>query len=336
MFKKALQSFLSAGFFVFGVALSCLLFTALCMSIFSSTPVKTVAEDYEVQVLGNHKGEVFAYDKQTPLILELPIHGVIGSAPLDRKSIRAKLRFAQNYFTKGQIKALILNFDTPGGGVTDSHGIFNVINAFKTNLNIPVYAFIDGLCASGGVYILASSDKVLATEVSNIGHVGVRMEHFNFYKGMEKLGIQYQSLHEGIGKDFLNPYTPINPDESKDYQAIIESQYLTFIEHLSKARPLLTKQKLIHEYGARVFLAQEALEKGFIDQIENNYNQVLKLVASDLNILQSDYQVISLRQGMWSLSALMPKSGQAQLLQSLFEEKALNLIMQAPGIREKI
>ena len=63
----------------------------------------------------------------------------------------------------------------PGGAADDSVGIYRALCEYKKKYNVPIYAFVDGLCASGGMYIACAADKIYATPSSVIGSVGVIM-----------------------------------------------------------------------------------------------------------------------------------------------------------------
>ena len=74
---------------------------------------------------------------------------------------------------KDQVKGLLLAINSPGGTVDDSDGIYRLVQEYKSRLKIPVYAYVDGMCASGGMYIACAADKVYASDASLVGHVGV-------------------------------------------------------------------------------------------------------------------------------------------------------------------
>src|SRR5690606_9333623 len=137
-----------------------------------------------------------------------------GTESFNMNTFRAQLMESrEGIFEKSPVVALLLHIQSPGGTVIDADGIYRAIKAYKAQHNIPVYAYVDGLCASGGMYIAAAADKIFASDVSLIGSVGViSPPTFNFTKTMEKLGIEALTLSAGIGKDDLNPFRPWKAD----------------------------------------------------------------------------------------------------------------------------
>src|SRR5690606_22323692 len=108
--------------------------------------------------------------------LQINVHGVIGDA---KSGIDTKM--AQNIlldsrtgdFKNERGKGILLHMNTPGGTVVDSDNIYRMLKTYKERYKVPVFAFVDGLCASGGMYISCAADKVYAGPASIIGSVGV-------------------------------------------------------------------------------------------------------------------------------------------------------------------
>ena len=146
------------------------------------------------------------------------------------------------------------------------------------------------------MYIACAADKICATADSVIGSVGAILgPTFNFSDAMQKIGIAALTLTEGKDKDALNPFRPWQPGEEKTIQRILADTYETFINVVVEARPDMTKNKLIEEYGARVFIAKEAQEYGYIDDADSNYNKVLTELVAAAGIAENHkYQVLQI------------------------------------------
>ena len=110
---------------------------------------------------------------------------------------------------------------------------------------------------------------------------------------MERLGIESLTVSAGKNKDALNPFRPWKPDEAASYQRIVNSFYDRFVKLVATHRPRLTEDQL-REQGAQVYPAAEALELGYIDQINDSYLDVLEEISSNLEIT-NNYQVIELK-----------------------------------------
>ncbi len=232
-----------------------------------------------------------------PVILRLDFHGVIGVGNLTSEKVENILLDSQEDFLKdGRVKAILLHMDTPGGSASDSDTIYRALMAYKKKYNIPIYAYVDGLCASGGMYISSSADKIYSSHSSIIGSVGVIMgPNFNFADAMTKYGVSALTLTEGKDKDALNPFRPWKPDEDATLKDVIASLYDQFITIVSEARPKLTKELLTNTYGAHVFIAKEAEQNGYIDEWNSNYSEAVQALAAAAQIEEEDhYQVIQL------------------------------------------
>ncbi len=240
--------------------------------------------------------------KTAPALLVLDIEGVVGLDQLSSdKILEQLLKSREDNFKRDRVKGILLRINTGGGGVFESDRIYRMLQKYKTRYKTPVYAYVDGLCASGGVWIASAADKIYATNTSFIGSVGVLSGHFNFSKGLEKLGVQSLTLTAGKDKDTLNPLRPWKPDEEESVQEMINFIYKRFIDLVVTSRPGIDRDKLVNEYGANVYNAPDALTKGYIDGIVTDEGEVLKALAAAAGIPENKkYQVVNLESIPWT------------------------------------
>lgn len=292
LFKDAVRSFSNTFFKVLGVVIG-IAVVIIGLSILSSTgPTRSTT----TVVLPNHTWKTKFFSPSTPTILRIPVVGTIGLNPYTTKEqLSNVLEDIQEIDLRpGSLKAVLLYINSPGGTSDDSDAMFRMLMEFKKRMKIPVYAYIDGMCASGGMLTALAADKIIASTPSLIGHVGVIMPTaFNFSKTMERLGIDSMTLSAGKDKDALNPFRPWKPDEGASLQRIINSYYDRFVKLVSTHRPRITEDQL-REEGAQVYPAPEALDRGYIDQIDDSYLDVLEHISSALEI-SNNYQVIELK-----------------------------------------
>jgi protease-4 len=240
-------------------------------------------------------------DSSSPVILQLNIHGIIGTDQLNQSTVAQQLVESREGLLKNdRVKAILLHINTPGGTVSDADGIYRLLKNYRTNYQVPIYAYVDGLCASGGMYIASAADKIYATESSLIGSVGVLSPSlFNFHGLIEKLGVQSMTLSAGKGKDALDPWRPWRDGEQDQLQGIIHSYYQQFVDIVATGRPTIDREKLIGEYGAGIFTAAKAAEQGFVDNAAASRSQVLNELAADIDIVDDQYQVVQLESKNW-------------------------------------
>jgi len=163
------------------------------------------------------------------------------------------------------------------------------------------------MCASGGVMIACSADKILSAPVGIIGSVGVMMgPNFNVASLMEKYGVKQLTLTEGKDKDLLSPFRPWKEGEGKSLRNLIAYDYDLFVNLVVKSRPRIDRSLLINEYGAHVYNPVEAEKFGFIDAGQSSYNAALTELVSSAGIKEGEeYQVVELKLVHPVLSGLM-------------------------------
>lgn len=229
-----------------------------------------------------------------PVLLRINLHGIIGAGKVKGKNFKDMLVDSRmGALENNRVKGILLHVNSPGGSASESSTIYHLIKEYKEKFKVPVYAYVDGLCASGGMYISCVADQIFSTQSSVIGSVGVLLgPTFNFYDAMNKIGVQSLTLTEGKNKDALNPFREWKPGEDDALKAIITNEYNIFVDIVTQNRKSLDKQKLINEYGANVFSAREAQEFGYIDNGNASYDETLTALASAAGIKEGEkYQV---------------------------------------------
>lgn len=302
IFFASIRSFFIAFSGIVGLILGFALIIILIASMITQTSGDPeITYTYSTEVAPNASGVRKVLSSDAPVILKINIKGIIGAESLTRKSIDALLVESRERDLKdGRVKAIILDIDSPGGTVTDAFGIYRSLKDYKEAYKVPIYAHVNGLCASGGMYIACAADEIYASEDSLVGSVGVLSPSFlNFYQLLEKIGVQSLTLTAGKGKDEMNPLRPWKPGEEDNYKAIIAYYYNQFVDTVVANRPRLDKTKLIDEYGAHVFPAKISEEYGYIDGTGQDYNAVLKMLAAKIGIEDDYYQVIMLENKTW-------------------------------------
>lgn len=308
---SALRVFFTALASIFGAAVAIGL-VFFCLSFISGP--KIIQPSVNVYLAPDQNGERELLPETVPVLLRIDFHGTIGDANLTGEDIDEILAESQENFFKHRVKGILLHINTPGGVANDSDVIYHALMKYKAKYNIPIYAFVDGLCASGGMYIAATADKIFATPESVVGCVGTILgPTFNYSGTMEKLGIQSLTITEGKDKDMLNPFRPWKPGEDACLRRISALLYERFINLMVSSRPQIDRDKLINEYGAQVYLSSEAKTIGYIDDANGDYNETVKQLATASGIGENEhYQVIRLDLSHNFLSTLF--QGKADLL----------------------
>jgi protease IV len=329
VFLSAIRSFCNMLGGILGIFVA---ITLVVVAISTLSGPNLYPEKSTVTIAPDANGNRKLLATTAPIILRINLKGVIGLDQLTAENFQNILYDSQDtFFDPSRVKGILLQVDTPGGTAIDSAGIYQCLMSYKKKYNVPVFAFVDGLCASGGMYACAAADKIYATPGSVIGSVGVVLgPNFNVSDLMTKIGVQALTITQGKDKDSLNPFRPWKEGEDTSIVNITKQLYEQFVAVVAEGRPDLSKEKLINEYGAQVFLAPTAKTLGYIDAADSDYSQAIAELASAANLGEAEYQVYELNQPKNFLSEL------AQNKLSLLSGKVQHVIPIGPYMTSEL
>ncbi len=159
---------------------------------------------------------------------------------------------------------ILFEIDSPGGAVVPSQEIYDEVT--KVRAKKPVVAYIRSLDASGAFYSSINSTKIVANRGSLIGSIGVIMQGMEANKLIEFLKLNPVTLKTGALKDAGSPMRPMNENDKKYLQELIEETRKEFVNDVKKARKI-DETTLKFMSDGRVILAPKALELKLIDSI---------------------------------------------------------------------
>jgi protease-4 len=165
-----------------------------------------------------------SFEAHTALI---DIAGVIeAGGQVSADTVLSSLRDA---YDSNATKGIILRINSPGGSPVQA-GIINdeIKRLRKLHPNIPVYAVVEDICASGGYYIAAAADKIYVDKASIIGSIGVLMDGYGFTEAMKKVGVERRLMTAGENKAMLDPFSPLNPKHQALAQAMLNEVHDQF------------------------------------------------------------------------------------------------------------
>lgn len=165
-----------------------------------------------------------------------------------------------------QVKAVLLEIDSPGGGITASDIIYNQIIKFKTETQKKVVVYMQDVAASGGYYISSAADAIIAHPTTITGSIGVIMPLINVAELINRYGIRDNSIASGNLKEIGSPLKQMTADEAAVLKGIIDEMYMQFVKVVSTGRKLnIETVKKIAD--GRIYTGKQALEKGLVDQL---------------------------------------------------------------------
>lgn len=184
-----------------------------------------------------------------------------------RANAASVLQGAQQAFNAVGAKAVVLRINSPGGSPVQSGQIYDgIVKLKQAHPNLPVYAVIEDLGASGGYYIAVAADTIIADRASLVGSIGVVSGGFGFKEAMERLGIERRVFTSGDNKAFLDPFSEMNDQQKAFWQSILDSTHQQFIQRVKEGRgDRLANNPAI--FSGLVWNGELALEQGLIDEL---------------------------------------------------------------------
>lgn len=218
------------------------------------------------------------------------------------------------------IKGVILEVDSPGGGVYESAEIHKKIEELKANTDIPIWTSMGSMAASGGYYISAPTDKIYATPETLTGSIGVIMSGYNLTGLMEKLGVQDQTIKSGPNKDIMSSSRPMTEEERNIMQGLINNMYGRFVNIVATGRNL-DEATVRTIADGRIYDGVQAKENRLVDEL-GYFDDVVADFSQEIAVENPEVFEYT-GSGFSGLSGLFSKaSGKSELnaLTSLFAE----------------
>lgn len=201
-----------------------------------------------------------------PYAAIIEVNGVIAATQdASADNLITALRAA---FDDEQVLGIVLRINSPGGSPVQSGYVYDEIKRLKTIRELPVYAVITDLGASGAYYIAAAADEIFADKASLVGSIGVVGSSFGFTGVMEKLGVERRLYTSGEHKGFLDPFSPENPEEKEFWQGVLKVTHNQFIEQVRLGRGDRL-QETPDMFSGLVWSGEQALEMGLIDGLSS-------------------------------------------------------------------
>lgn len=220
------------------------------------------------------------------------------------------------------VKAIVLRVNSPGGSALASDQIWREV--FLAEQVKPVVASMSTYAASGGYYIVAPADTVLAHEVTLTGSIGVFGLIPNAGKLLnQKLGISFDVEKTNRYADFGSFYRPLSSGEKEYITAQIENTYGTFIEHVSRGRGL--RSTYVDSIGqGRIWSGRDALERGLV----NGIGGMQKALATAAEMAGIDhYRIVELPEVEDPYQRILKQLGgeiQMKIVRSKLQENGLD------------
>jgi len=255
-------------------------------------------------------GYSYVFGNGTQQLLSIKVTGTIvgtettggflnSSSQTSGYDVKKKLYTAAN---DSSIYGVILEINSPGGTIYGARAIADGVKYYKEKTHQPVYAYVEGLAASGGYWAAASTDKIVADYGSDVGSIGIIMGPFEYYDKpvatdggllnggvVTQNGIQNTYITAGRSKDVGNPYRQLTSDELKVMQQSVNNEYDNFVSYISQQRNI-PSDTIRDQLGALTYDNKTAQQYKLIDAT-NSRESAYDMLANAAGI-QDDYAVV--------------------------------------------
>jgi len=200
------------------------------------------------------------FQKNVPLGEKVAVVRIEGPI-MDAKNTVDEIK---GYLKDASIKALVLRVDSPGGAVAPSQEIYEEVK--KAALKKKVIVSMGSVAASGGYYISAPADRIIANPGTLTGSIGVIMEIPNIEGLMNKIGVKTDIIKSGRHKDLASAFRKMEKEERLILQGVLDDVHEQFIKAVSDGRkiPFDEVKKLA---DGRIFTGRQAMKVRLVDEL---------------------------------------------------------------------
>ena len=223
----------------------------------------------------------------------IPLYGAISQGASSRSWERGSQQIAKRIKTlaaKKEVKAIVLDINSPGGTVGAVQEIYSAILKAKAETKKPFIARFGEVSASGGYYVAAACDQIMSHPGTITGSIGVIFSVGNFEGLMKKVGYRSEVIKSGKFKDIGSPSREMTAEEHKLLQAMIDDSYDQFVKAVSDGRKMPVDQVKVLADG-RIYTGRQAKEPKLVDSLGDLQDAIDK--AGELGGLGKNPRVLT-------------------------------------------
>lgn len=256
-----------------------LLISLMASSLFSDSMDKIVKYvDFKGANYSNRvKQTVLEQGIGSDKIAVIDVKGMMTASGYAKYGISSSVAFSQDIIEELEaaaddvnVKAIVLDMDTPGGEVVAADDIYRTIMKLRADTDIPVVTCMHSMGASGGYYVAAATDYIIANRMTITGSIGVIMSGVNITGLLDKIGVKPEVYASGDMKDMLNITRHRTEKEVRYVKQLIQETFDEFAQIIADGRkqyPDVSSVKAAEFADGRALSGRRALELGLVDKI---------------------------------------------------------------------
>jgi protease IV len=193
------------------------------------------------------------------------LNGVI--APGTDASAEKVTTALQAAFKDKNTQGVVVRINSPGGSPVQAQTIYDEMRRLrKTYPDIPLYAVVEDICASGGYFVAVGADRIYVGKASIVGSIGVIMNGFGFTGLMDKLGVERRLITAGENKGMLDPFSPMDEKDKQHVVAMMKDIHEQFIGVVREGRGKRLKEAP-EVFSGLIWTGQKSVDLGLADGI---------------------------------------------------------------------
>jgi protease IV len=203
----------------------------------------------------------FTGGKKYTAVVEL--NGII--APGTDASAENVILGLQAAFKEKSTQGVILRVNSPGGSPVQAQTIYDEMRRLRKKYpDIPLYAVVEDICASGGYFVAAAADRIYVGKASIVGSIGVLMNGFGFTGLMDKLGVDRRLITAGENKGMLDPFSPLREKDKEYITVLMKDIHQQFISAVRDGRGKRLKETP-DMFSGLIWTGEKSVELGLAD-----------------------------------------------------------------------
>src|SRR2546421_9134819 len=213
-----------------------------------------------VMVDWSGRGDLTGGKKHTAMV---ELNGLI--APGTDASAEKVTASLQATFKDKNTQGVILRINSPGGSPVQAQTIYDEMRRLRKKYpDIPLYAVVEDICASGGYYVAAAADRIYVGKASIVGSIGVLMNGFGFTALMDKLGVERRLITAGDNKGMLDPFSPLREKDKEYINVLMKDIHEQFIGAVREGRGKRLKETP-DMFSGLIWTGEKSVDLGLAD-----------------------------------------------------------------------
>lgn len=233
------------------------------------------------------------FSKRANSVAVIRMAGVIASGSRGSLSDQSLAPLIEKAFKRGKPSAVALVLNSPGGSPVQSSLIGARIRRLAEEKDVPVYAFVEDVAASGGYWLAASADEIYVDQSSIVGSIGVISAGFGAHDFIARHGIERRVHTAGKSKSMMDPFKPEKEEDVARLSDMLGQIHEVFIDHV-KVRRGDKLQDGSDLFTGEIWVGSKAVDVGLADHVGHLVPTMKEKFGKDVR-----FRVYGQRRSMW-------------------------------------